>query len=47
MGYSLSHSSPPQPPLSEEEKKRREEINKINAQLDKVFEEILLELYDL
>ena len=47
MGYSLSHSSPPQPPLSEEEKKRREEINKINAQRDKVFEEILLELYDL
>ena len=45
MGY--SYSSPPQPPLSEEEKKRREEINKINAQRDKIFEEVLLELYDL
>ena len=38
MGYSLSHSSPPQPPLSEEENKRREEINKINAHRDKVFD---------
>ena len=45
MGY--SYSSPPPAPLSEEEKKRREEINKINAQRNKVFEEILLDLYDL
>ena len=41
MGY--SYSSPPPAPLSEEEKKRREEINKINAQRNKVFEEILLD----
>ena len=35
------------PPLSEEEKKRREENIKINAQREKVFKEMLLELYNL
>ena len=40
-------STPPPPPLSEEELKRREENIKINAQREKVFKEMLLELYNL
>ena len=43
MGY-VPYSPPP---LSEEELKRREENIKINAQREKVFKEMLLELYNL